>query len=129
MENITLYFKEGAADKVYQAAIEPQDGGYVVNFAYGRRGNTLTSGSKTTAPVCLRPPKPQRHRHSVSAVPGPLLAADGSRHLPCVARYPARGYGLSRGRMTAITQTGVPWSRISEPSRQQSISREERQKK
>jgi bifunctional non-homologous end joining protein LigD len=52
MENISLYFKEGASDKVYQAAIEPKDGGYVVNFAYGRRGNTLTTGSKTTAPVC-----------------------------------------------------------------------------
>jgi len=51
MEQITLYFKEGSSDKVYQAAIESKDGGFVVNFAYGRRGATLTTGSKTSAPV------------------------------------------------------------------------------
>lgn len=51
MENITLYYREGSSDKVYQAGIRPQDGGYVVHFAYGRRGATLNTGSKTTAPV------------------------------------------------------------------------------
>ena len=50
-ERITLYYSQGSSDKVYQAAIEPKDGGFVVNFAYGRRGNTLQSGSKTTQPV------------------------------------------------------------------------------
>ncbi len=47
----TLYFKEGSSDKVYRVAIEPRDGGYVVNFAYGRRGSTLNTGTKTTSPV------------------------------------------------------------------------------
>ena len=47
MENITLYFKQGSSDKEYHAAIEPKDGGYVVTFAYGRRGTTLTTGIKT----------------------------------------------------------------------------------
>ena len=47
----SLYYREGGSDKVYQAAIEPKEGGYVVNFAYGRRGSTLTSGTKTSAPV------------------------------------------------------------------------------
>ena len=51
MEKITLYYREGASDKVYQAAIETQGGGYVVNFAYGRRGSTLATGTKTQAPV------------------------------------------------------------------------------
>jgi predicted DNA-binding WGR domain protein len=51
MENITLYFRQGSSDKVYQAAIEAKDGGYVVNFAYGRRGTTLQTGTKTQAPV------------------------------------------------------------------------------
>jgi bifunctional non-homologous end joining protein LigD len=51
MEQITLYYREGASDKVYQAAIEAADGGYVVNFAYGRRGTTLATGTKTTSPV------------------------------------------------------------------------------
>ena len=51
MEQITLYFKEGASDKVYRAAIDPKDGGYVVAFAYGRRSSTLTTGTKTQVPV------------------------------------------------------------------------------
>jgi len=51
METITLYFKQGSSDKVYQASIEPQDGKYVVNFAYGRRGTTLQTGTKTSSPV------------------------------------------------------------------------------
>ena len=36
---------------MYQAAVEPAGQGFVVNYAYGRRGATLTTGSKTTAPV------------------------------------------------------------------------------
>ena len=51
MENITLYFRQGSSDKIYQAAIEAKDGGYVVNFAYRSRGTTLQAGSKTQAPV------------------------------------------------------------------------------
>jgi bifunctional non-homologous end joining protein LigD len=51
MEQITLYYRQGSSDKVYQASIEPKDGGYVVAFAYGRRGATLTTGTKTQAPV------------------------------------------------------------------------------
>ena len=48
---ITLYFKEGTSDKVYQATIESKDGKYIVNFAYGRRGSTLNTGTKTATPV------------------------------------------------------------------------------
>ena len=51
MENITLYCREGSSDKVYQAALEPKADGYVVTFAYGRRGTTLQTGSKTPQPV------------------------------------------------------------------------------
>ena len=51
MESTTLYFREGSSDKVYRAAIEERDGGYVVNFAYGRRGSTLNTGTKTSCPV------------------------------------------------------------------------------
>lgn len=49
--NITLYYREGPSDKIYQASIEPKDNGYVVNFAYGRRGATLQTGTKTNQPV------------------------------------------------------------------------------
>jgi bifunctional non-homologous end joining protein LigD len=49
----SLYFREGPSDKEYHAAIEPHDGGFIVNFTYGRRGSTLTAGTKTQAPVSL----------------------------------------------------------------------------
>jgi len=50
-ERITLYYREGSSDKVYQASIEPQGEGFVVNFAYGRRGSTMSTGTKTQTPV------------------------------------------------------------------------------
>lgn len=51
MESTTLYYREGSSDKVYQATIEPKDGAYLVNFAYGRRGSTLSTGTKTVPAV------------------------------------------------------------------------------
>jgi bifunctional non-homologous end joining protein LigD len=51
MEQITLYFKQGTSDKIYQISLEQQNGGYVVNFAYGRRGSTMNTGTKTQSPV------------------------------------------------------------------------------
>ena len=51
MEHITLYFKQGSSDKIYQAAIEPQNNGYIVTFAFGRRDTTLQTGTKTSSPV------------------------------------------------------------------------------
>jgi len=50
-ESTSLYYKEGSSDKVYQAELKQENGGWVVNFAYGRRGSALTTGSKTPAPV------------------------------------------------------------------------------
>jgi len=49
----SLYFREGNSDKEYHAAIEPNGEGYLVTFAYGRRGNTLTTGTKTQTIVTL----------------------------------------------------------------------------
>ena len=51
MEHITLYYRQGSSDKVYQASLEAKNGGYAVQFSYGRRGTTLTTGTKTQAPV------------------------------------------------------------------------------
>lgn len=48
---ITLYFKEGTSDKVYQVSVDPTAGGYDVNFAYGRRGSTMNVGKKNTSPL------------------------------------------------------------------------------
>jgi len=50
-DRVTLYYRAGTSDKVYQAAIEPAGSHFVVNFAYGRRGATLTTGTKTSSPV------------------------------------------------------------------------------
>lgn len=47
----TLHYRDDRSDKVYRASIEERSGGYVVNFAYGRRGSTLATGTKTTSPV------------------------------------------------------------------------------
>ena len=51
-EKISLYFKQGKSDKVYNVSLEEADSnGFVVNFAYGRRGATLKTGTKTKKPV------------------------------------------------------------------------------
>ena len=51
-DTLTLYYREGTSDKVYQAAIEPAgDGLYAVTFVYGRRGSTMNTGTKTNRPV------------------------------------------------------------------------------
>ena len=50
----SLHFREGNSDKEYHAAVEPEGEGYIVTFAYGRRGNTLTTGRKTNHIVSLK---------------------------------------------------------------------------
>jgi len=50
-KSITLYFRDGSSDKVYQASLQPKGAGFVVNFAFGRRGSTLQTGTKTSKPV------------------------------------------------------------------------------
>lgn len=47
----SLYYCEGNSDKEYHAEIVAVAGGHHVNFRYGRRGGTLTTGCKTAAPV------------------------------------------------------------------------------
>lgn len=49
----TLYFREGSSDKVYRVDLESRGEGHVVTFAYGRRGSTLNTGTKTSRPVPL----------------------------------------------------------------------------
>ena len=50
-QTITLNYREGSSDKVYQISINETEGGFTVNYAYGRRGSTLKSGTKTQHPV------------------------------------------------------------------------------
>lgn len=47
----TLYCREGSSDKEYQLRLESAVGGFLVNFAFGRRGSALKQGTKTQAPV------------------------------------------------------------------------------
>jgi len=46
-----LYFRDGSSDKSYVVQVVRSGDGYAVQFAYGRRGSTLTTGCKTAAPV------------------------------------------------------------------------------
>lgn len=57
VESVSLYYKAGSSDKIYNASIEEVDGKYVVNFEYGRKGSALKSGSKTSTPILLEDAK------------------------------------------------------------------------
>ncbi len=50
-EEISLFYKQERSDKVYNVSLEESADGYLVNFAYGRRGSTLKTGTKTQTPV------------------------------------------------------------------------------
>ncbi len=49
----SLYFSEGSSDKEYHAEVVAAEGGYLVNFRYGRRGAALTVRTKTHSPVAI----------------------------------------------------------------------------
>jgi bifunctional non-homologous end joining protein LigD len=48
---ITLHYREGSSDKIYQASLVEVGGLFDVEFAYGRRGSAFTTGKKTLQPV------------------------------------------------------------------------------
>lgn len=51
----SLIFTQGNSDKEYNCQIVQQDqDAYNVNYQYGRRGNALTAGTKTSKPVDLQ---------------------------------------------------------------------------
>ena len=51
MSFITLHYREGSSDKVYQASLVDVGGLFEVHFAYGRRGSAMVTGKKTLQPV------------------------------------------------------------------------------
>jgi len=53
MQSVTLYYQDGRSDKVYRAELLPSGEGFVVNFAYGRRGSAMNTGTKTSHPVAF----------------------------------------------------------------------------
>ncbi|OLP04640.1 ATP dependent DNA ligase domain protein [Rhodoferax antarcticus ANT.BR] len=56
-ETCTLYCTEGASDKVYQASLRASGDLWLVDFAYGKRGTALKTGTKTNAPVDFKSAK------------------------------------------------------------------------
>lgn len=46
---VELHSTAGGSDKIYQISVSEKDGGWVVNYANGRRGGTLTPGTKTNS--------------------------------------------------------------------------------
>jgi len=50
-EKITLFYRQEKSDKIYKAELAEKNGLFVVNFAYGRRGSTLKTGTKTQSPI------------------------------------------------------------------------------
>lgn len=51
VKEATLHFCEGSSDKIYKLAINETVDGFTVDFQYGRRGNSLVAGTKTSSPV------------------------------------------------------------------------------
>lgn len=50
-ESISLRNTEGSSNKVYNVHLEAKDGGWVVNYANGKFGGTLATGTKTPVPL------------------------------------------------------------------------------
>jgi bifunctional non-homologous end joining protein LigD len=50
-QSTSLYYRAGSSDKEYHVRLEAKGDGFVVNTAFGRRGSTLSTGMKTSAPV------------------------------------------------------------------------------
>lgn len=49
--SVTLHNTSGGSDKIYMISIEPAGGLWIVNYANGRRGGTLATGTKTKTPI------------------------------------------------------------------------------
>ena len=48
---VSLFCREGSSDKVYQCSLQARESGWVVEFAFGKRGTALKTGTKTSTPV------------------------------------------------------------------------------
>ncbi|MES2657196.1 MAG: WGR domain-containing protein [Verrucomicrobiota bacterium] len=93
IKSASLYFREGSSDKVYQAAIEPKDDGYIVTFAYGRRGSTLNAGIKTPHIVTLQ----QAHAIHDKLVASKIAKGYRPDDEPATSYHPSGGEGRDSG--------------------------------
>lgn len=53
VQSISLFYRESSSDKVYHCQVNKKADLYTVDFQYGRCGQTLQTGTKTTSPVDL----------------------------------------------------------------------------
>ncbi len=51
VEKKCLAFKDEKSDKVYRAYLVEDNGGFLVNFEFGKRESKLQTGAKTLSPV------------------------------------------------------------------------------
>lgn len=77
--SVTLHSTVGGADKIYKLAIEPSGGLWVVNYANGRRGTTLTTAPVTKAPVAYAEARKQCNSKLFSKVGDGYVPIAGSR--------------------------------------------------
>ena len=104
IKSIALYCTEGSSDKEYHVSIEEADGGYVVNYANGRRGSTLRNGTKTNSPINLNEAQKIYDKLVKSKVKGGYTEAEsGARYVG--TDLEARDSGLSPMLPTAIDHT------------------------
>jgi len=105
IESVELRYQEGTSDKVYRASIESEGGGYVVNFAYGRRGAALNTGTKTQSPVSYANAQ-DTYRKLVQSktAKGYRVFSGGGTHVIAVAHDAGRDTGLRPQLPNAITE-------------------------
>ena len=72
---------------MYRAGIEKADDGFVVNFAYGRRGATLNTGTKT--------PQPVTYAEAASIYEKLVRSQDGKGYKPVGGAAAGAGIGTS----------------------------------
>src|SRR5436305_9737270 len=93
MEQITLYYRHSSSDKMYQASIQPADGGFIVPFAFGRCGTTLQTGTKTHAPVAYEEAKKIfEHLIAEKQAKGYTPGADGTPYQNTPREAQTRGF-------------------------------------
>jgi bifunctional non-homologous end joining protein LigD len=109
IQSTSLYFREGPSDKEYHAAIEPKDDGFIVTFAYGRRGSTLNVGTKTEAPVSLADATKVFNKLIASKIAkGYQSGFPGRSYQPIPVQVQVRDSGIRCQLLNAVEESELP---------------------
>lgn len=105
--SVTLYCREGSSDKEYQIHLVASGDGFLVNYANGRRGSPLKSGTKTQAAVTYVEAVKIYDKLLKSKTSGGYTQAEsGMRYVG--TELESRDSGLTPQLPTAILPTDVP---------------------